>query len=109
MLIYYLLLYCTLILLYLLFFFFFNDPPPTEFSPLPLPAALPFPEPLARVGAERVGARQSHAVGDQREEAGPLVVRARVRRGPGHAGQLDAGGPLPIRGSDGRQIGRAHV
>src|SRR2546430_7735682 len=34
------------------FFFFFNDPPPTEFSPLPLHAALPIPA-LAKRRADR--------------------------------------------------------
>src|SRR2546423_13435422 len=37
------------------FFFFFNDPPPPEFSPLPLPAALPFCAPFFLVSSGEAG------------------------------------------------------
>ena len=42
-------------------------------------------QPLARLGAERVGAGQPLAVAEQRQEAVLLGVRARVRRGLRHA------------------------
>src|SRR2546430_7493673 len=39
------------------FFFFFNDPPPPEFSPLPLPAALPTPGRAGDPASETLAAR----------------------------------------------------
>src|SRR2546430_17701726 len=46
-------------LLLFFFFFFFNDPAPTEFSPLPLPAALPIPAASSRPPRRRAAFRIS--------------------------------------------------
>src|SRR5256886_6428770 len=65
------------------FFFFFNNPAPTEFSPLPLPAALPISPPAAvvEVGAGGFGASRLH-----RLAAGAVLARQKAL-GQGEVGE----------------------
>src|SRR5256885_14926655 len=63
-----------------LVFFFLNDPPPTEFSPLPLPAALPTPRARGTAAARLdPGPIDPKAIGDRLWTEGlpplELVVR----------------------------------
>src|SRR2546429_9407390 len=64
-----------LLLLYL--FFFLNDPPPPEFSPLPLPAALP-------IGDDREGEPQPPPPRSRHEDqcASPALEHDELRENP---------------------------
>src|SRR2546422_2107931 len=68
-------------LLFYFSFFFFNDPAPTEFSPLPLPAALPISPARSRGG--RVGAtgsRETRAPARPGAARRPAPSRSSARR-----------------------------
>src|SRR3954451_8014359 len=57
-------------------------------------------QPLAGLRAGRVGAGEALAVGDERQEAGPHVVGARVGRGARDLGEGDRGRHRPVGGAD---------
>src|SRR2546421_7702076 len=69
-------------------FFFLNDPAPTEFSPLPLPAALP--SPIGRAGKIQVGRVRQHSRRGvkQRRVAGGLRERRRASGVAVEAGEV---------------------